>query len=106
MFVRSYCSIQDKAIIEDPIYEEFWQRDVEEAIRQRDVMPFVQEATLQVSDWGFRLEELRLQKKQRAKSILNWIKWLKSLLKGEEEYTGFFGPIHIWQVSGVSNLFV
>ncbi|KAL2962833.1 hypothetical protein AAZX31_17G166600 [Glycine max] len=27
--------IQDKALMEDPIYEEFWQRDVEESIRQR-----------------------------------------------------------------------
>lgn len=89
-------------MIEDPIYEEFWQRDVEESVRQGNAKPFVEEAVLQVSNWGFRLADLKLQKKQRGRGILNW---LKSMLNGDlEEYTGFLGPIHIWQVS-VSSFF-
>ncbi|KAJ0083778.1 hypothetical protein Patl1_30768 [Pistacia atlantica] len=86
---------RDRAMIEDPIYEEFWQRDVEESVRQGNAKPFVEEAVLQVSNWGFRLADLKLQKKQRGRGILNW---LKSMLNGDlEEYTGFLGPIHIWQ---------
>ncbi|CAL8999447.1 unnamed protein product [Prunus brigantina] len=86
---------RDKALIEDPIYEEFWQRDLEESIRQGNVKPFVEEAVLQVSNWGFSLADLKLQKKQRGKGVLNW---LKSVLSAaQEEYIGFLGPIHIWQ---------
>lgn len=86
-------------MIEDPLYEEFWQRDVEESIRQGHAKPFVEEAALQVSNWGFSLADLKLQKKCRGKGVLNWLKWLISLLsKKEEEYTGYLGPIHIWQV--------
>ncbi|XP_008224614.1 PREDICTED: uncharacterized protein LOC103324341 [Prunus mume] len=86
---------RDKALIEDPIYEEFWQRDLEESIRQGNVKPFVEEAVLQVSNWGFSLADLKLQKKQQGKGMLNW---LKSLLSAaQEEYIGFLGPIHIWQ---------
>lgn len=88
--------------MEDPIHEEFWQRDVEESIRQGNAKPFVEEATLQVSDWGFSLVDLKMKKKQRGKGIINLMKFL---LHGDrEEYTGFIGPIHIWQVSGVSFL--
>ena len=83
-------------MIEDPVYEEFWQRDVEESIRQGNAKPFVEEAVLQVSNWGFSLADLKLQKKQRGKGILNLIKFL--LGRSDEEYTGFLGPIHIWQV--------
>ncbi|KAL4301818.1 hypothetical protein GQ457_10G007110 [Hibiscus cannabinus] len=86
---------RDRALIEDPIYEEFWQRDVEESIRQGNAKPFVDEAVLQVSNWGFSLADLKLQKKQRRKGILNVIKYVLSSSK--EEYTGFLGPIHIWQ---------
>ncbi|XP_050369603.1 uncharacterized protein LOC126787745 [Argentina anserina] len=86
---------RDKALIEDPIYEEFWQRDVEESIRQGSAKPFVEEAVLQVSNWGFSLADLKLQKKQQGKGMLNW---LKSVLSAaQEEYIGFLGPIHIWQ---------
>lgn len=85
---------RDRALVEDPIYEEFWQRDVEESIRQGIAKPFVEEATLLVSDWGFRLHDLRLQK-LRVKSVIHW---LKSLIGDvQEEFTGFLGPIHIWQ---------
>ncbi|XP_022752453.1 uncharacterized protein LOC111301214 isoform X2 [Durio zibethinus] len=86
---------RDRALIEDPIYEEFWQRDVEESIRQGNAKPFAEEAVLQVSNWGFSLADLNLRKKQRGKGILNLIKFLFS--GSEEEYTGFLGPIHIWQ---------
>ncbi|XVE79088.1 hypothetical protein DITRI_Ditri14bG0029400 [Diplodiscus trichospermus] len=86
---------RDRALIEDPVYEEFWQRDVEESIRQGNAEPFVEEAVLQVSNWGFSLADLKLQKKQRGKGIINLIKFLLS--GSEEEYTGFLGPIHIWQ---------
>ena len=83
-------------MIEDPVYEEFWQRDVEESIRQGNAKPFVEEALLQVSNWGFSLADLKLQKKQRGKGILNLIKFLLS--GSEKEYIGFLGLIQIWQV--------
>ncbi|KAI4322227.1 hypothetical protein L6164_021938 [Bauhinia variegata] len=86
---------RDKALMEDPIYEEFWQRDVEESIRQGNVKPFVEEAALQVSNWGFSLADLKLQKKKRGKDVLSWLKSIFS--EAQEEYTGFLGPIHIWQ---------
>ncbi|KAL5565505.1 hypothetical protein UlMin_028669 [Ulmus minor] len=93
---------RDRALIEDPIYEEFWQRDVEESIRQGDAKPFVEEARMQVSNWGFSLAELKLHKKQRGKGILNWLKSMLS--EAQEEYLGFLGPIHIWQ--GMDDRFV
>lgn len=83
--------------MEDPIYEEFWQRDVEESIRQGNVKPFVEEAALQVSNWGFSLSDLKLQKKERSTDVLSWLKSI--FTEVQEEYTGFLGPIHIWQVS-------
>ncbi|KAF5447118.1 hypothetical protein F2P56_032690 [Juglans regia] len=86
---------RDRALIEDPLYEQFWQRDVEESIRQGSAKPFVEEAVLQVSNWGFSLADLKLQKKERGKSILNLLKYM--LFEEKEEYTGFLGPIHIWQ---------
>lgn len=91
---------QDRALVEDPVYEEFWQRDVEESIRQGSAKPFVEEASLQVSDWGFSLADLKLQKKLQGKGILDWLRWLSSLIiEKQEEFTGFLGPIQIWQVS-------
>jgi hypothetical protein len=82
--------------MEDPIYEEFWQRDVEESIRQGNAKPFVEEAALQVSNWGFSLLDLRLQKRKLNRNLLNW---LKAMFAETQEYTGFLGPIHIWHVS-------
>ena len=70
---------------------------MEESIRQGNAKPFIEEAKLQVSNWGFSLAELKLHKKQRAKGVLNWLKSI--LIEAPEEYTGFLGPIHIWQVS-------
>lgn len=86
---------RDRALIEDPIYEEFWQRDFEESVRQGNAKPFMEEAALLVSNWGFSISDLKLQKKQPGKGILNMIKYL--LRGSQEEYTGFLGPIHIWQ---------
>lgn len=84
-------------MIAEPIFVEFWQRDVEESIRQGDAKPFVEEAVMQVSDWGFSLGELKMQKKHRGSGILHWLKSKYS--QEEEELMGFLGPIHIWQVS-------
>ncbi|KAK7257737.1 hypothetical protein RIF29_31932 [Crotalaria pallida] len=86
---------RDKALMEDPIYEEFWQRDVEESIRQGSVKPFVEEAALQVSNWGFSLLDLKLQKIKQSSNVLTWLKSM--FIEPQDEYTGFLGPIHIWQ---------
>lgn len=58
---------------------------------------------MQVSNWGFSLADLKLQKKQQGKGMLNlgkgMLNWLKSVLSAaQDEYIGFLGPIHIWQV--------
>lgn len=86
---------KDRALIEEPEFEEFWQRNVEESIRQGNVKPFVEEAVLQVSNWGFKIADLQSWKKQRGKDFLFWLKSMYS--QGEEELMGFLGPIHIWQ---------
>ena len=87
---------QDKALVLQPKFEEFWHRDVEESIRQRNVKPFIEEAVLQVSNWGFSLTDLQVQKKCSRKGILPWLKSMYS--QAECELTGFLRPIHIWQV--------
>ncbi|KAE9616654.1 putative alpha/Beta hydrolase [Lupinus albus] len=86
---------RDKALMEDPIHEEFWQRDVEESIRQGNVKPFVEEAALQASNWGFSLSDLKLQKIKRSSNLFTWLKSM--FIEALDEYTGFLGPIHIWQ---------
>ncbi|XP_043701041.1 uncharacterized protein LOC122651637 [Telopea speciosissima] len=86
---------RDRALVEEPTFETFWQRDVEESVRQGNPKPFMEEAVLQVSNWGFSLADLQVQKKQKGKGILNWIKSLYS--QPENELIGFLGPIHIWQ---------
>ncbi|XP_057956589.1 uncharacterized protein LOC131149842 isoform X1 [Malania oleifera] len=85
---------RDRALVQKPMFEGFWQRDVEESIRQGIAKPFVEEAVLQVSNWGFSLADLRMLKKRQGKDVLHW---LKSLYNQEEELTGFLGPIHVWQ---------
>ncbi|CAK9185960.1 unnamed protein product, partial [Ilex paraguariensis] len=85
----------DKALIEEPKFEEFWHRDVEESIRQGSTKPFIEEAVLLVSNWGFSLADLQVQKKCPRKGILPWLKLVYS--QAECELTGFLGPIHIWQ---------
>ncbi|XP_023905742.2 uncharacterized protein LOC112017512 isoform X1 [Quercus suber] len=86
---------KDEILIEEPKFEEFWHRDVEESIRQGTTKPFIEEAVLQVSDWGFRLADLQVHKKCKRKGVLSWLKSLYS--EAECELAGFLGPIHIWQ---------
>ncbi|XP_057782703.1 uncharacterized protein LOC131000692 [Salvia miltiorrhiza] len=86
---------KDRARVEDPVFEEFWERDVEESVRQGNAKPFVEEASLQVSDWGFTISDLKLHNKQRGKGILIWLKSVYNLV--EERANGFLGPIYIWQ---------
>lgn len=86
---------KDKALTEKESFEEFWQRDVEESVRQGHIKPFIEEAVLQVSDWGFSLSDLQIRRRCPGKGILPW---LKSFYKQAEcELTGFSGPMHIWQ---------
>uniref|UniRef100_A0A7N0UKS9 AB hydrolase-1 domain-containing protein n=1 Tax=Kalanchoe fedtschenkoi TaxID=63787 RepID=A0A7N0UKS9_KALFE len=86
---------KDKAVIESSWFREFWERDVEESLRQGRVEPFIEEAALQVSNWGFRISDLKMQKKQHWKGIIHWLK--SAYCQEEDELTGFLGPIHIWQ---------
>lgn len=82
--------------MEDPIYTEFWEKDVAESVRQGDTRPFVEEAMLQVFNWGFSLSDIQVQKQQDGKGLLSWLKSL--YIQVEREWAGFLGPIHIWQV--------
>lgn len=88
--------IQDRALLDEPIFNKFWERDVVESVRQWNPKPFVEEAILQVSDWAFSLSDLQVQKKHQGKGLLPW---LKSIYRqAERERAGFLSPIHIWQV--------
>lgn len=82
--------------MEEHFFKEFWERDVEESIRQWDSKTFVKEAVLQVSNWGFSLADVQVQIKREAKGFLPFLKSLYSHV--EREWSGFLGPIHIWQV--------
>lgn len=68
---------------------------MEESIRQGNPKPFIEEAVLQVSDWGFSLKDLQVHKKCQ-RGVLSWLRSLYS--QAECELKGFLGPIHIWQV--------
>lgn len=80
----------------DPVFEEHYQRNVEESTRQGTAKPFVEEAVLHVSNWGFSLPDFRLQKKCKANGVLSWLMSMYS--ESECELVGFGKPIHIWQV--------
>ncbi|KAL3839627.1 hypothetical protein ACJIZ3_024218 [Penstemon smallii] len=86
---------KDKDLLEKLTFEEIWHRDVEESIRQGNIKPFVEEAILQVSNWGFSLTDLQIQNKCLKKSIFPWLQFIYG--PPECELTGFLGPIHIWQ---------
>nr|XP_043613365.1 uncharacterized protein LOC122585302 [Erigeron canadensis] len=86
---------RDNIFIEEVKYQEFWQRDLGESVRQGNVKPFVEEAVLQVSNWGFSISDLNVQKKRQGKGIIFWLKSIYT--RPREELTGFLGPIHIWQ---------
>ncbi|KAK6942853.1 Alpha/beta hydrolase fold-1, partial [Dillenia turbinata] len=88
---------RDKALIQKPVFEEFWHRDAEESVRQWNTKPFVEEAALQVTKWGFSLADLQVQKKCHGKVILPWLK--SPYTRGDCKLMGFSGPIHIWQVN-------
>lgn len=94
--------MQDKLLIEEPEFEEFWQRDLEESVRQGNIHPFIEEVVLQVSNWGFDLEELHVQKKCQTRGILLWLKSMYS--QAECELVGFLGVTHIWQVRTLNTL--
>ncbi|XP_062210879.1 uncharacterized protein LOC133912248 [Phragmites australis] len=85
---------KDKTLLEGPVFKAFWERDVAESVRQGDARPFVEEAVLQVSDWGFSLSDIQMQKKEDQ----GFFELIKSLFNQvEREWVGFLGPIHIWQ---------
>ncbi|XP_072958876.1 uncharacterized protein [Typha angustifolia] len=86
---------KDKSLVEEPMFKEFWEKDVGESVRQGDVKPFLEEAVLQVSDWGFSLSDIQVQKQQEGKGLLRWLRSIYSQI--EREWAGFLGPIHIWQ---------
>ncbi|CAA3009606.1 hydrolase acyltransferase (alpha beta hydrolase superfamily) [Olea europaea subsp. europaea] len=86
---------RDRALVEGQMFEEFWQRNVEESVRQANVKPFVEEAVLQVSNWDFSIVDLKVPNKHQGKGILLWLKSLYS--REEERSSGFLGPIHVWQ---------
>ncbi|CAI9098070.1 OLC1v1034631C1 [Oldenlandia corymbosa var. corymbosa] len=86
---------KDTELIRSPVFEEFWRRNVEESLRQGSMKPFIEEAALQVSDWGFSPNDLRVREKCPSKSFFQWLDFLSG--PAECTLTGFLGPIHIWQ---------
>lgn len=88
--------VQDEVLIEDPLFEEYWHRDVEESIRQGNTKPFIEEAVLQVSNWGFSLSDLQVRNECQRRGFLPWLRAMYS--QEECELAGFLGPIYIWQV--------
>ncbi|KAG9138914.1 hypothetical protein Leryth_007554 [Lithospermum erythrorhizon] len=87
---------KDVSLVKQPAFEEFWHRDVEESIRQASAWPFIQEAVLQVSNWGFNLVDLQVQKKCPGRGIFSWPSFMYRS-QAECVVTGYLGPIHIWQ---------
>lgn len=83
-------------MVEGRAFRGFWQRNVEESVRQENVRPFVEEAVLQVSNWGFSLGDLNGSSKYKGKGVLAWLKSLYT--PAEKRLSGFLGPIHLWQV--------
>ncbi|KAK6146977.1 hypothetical protein DH2020_017889 [Rehmannia glutinosa] len=86
---------KDRDLVETSAFEEIWHRDVEESVRQNSPKPFVEEAMLQVSNWGFSLMDLQVQRKCPRKGIIPWLQFMYG--QPECELTGYLGPIHIWQ---------
>lgn len=86
---------RDRAVVEDSTFQEFWLRNVEESVRQANAKPFVEEAVLQVSNWGFSIGDLNGQSKYKGEGILAWLKSLYT--PADKRLSGFLGPIHLWQ---------
>ncbi|KAG6415097.1 hypothetical protein SASPL_122499 [Salvia splendens] len=85
---------RDRAVVEDRTFRDVWHRNIEESVRQGNVRPFVEEAILQVSNWGFSIGDLNGRNKYKGGGVLDWIKSLFN--PAEKRLSGFFGPIHIW----------
>lgn len=97
LFVTKFMSyVQDEILIEEPRFMEFWHRDVEESICQGSAKPFVEEAALHVSNWGFSLVDLQVRRNCLTQGFLLWLKSMYT--EAECELAGFLRPIHIWQV--------
>ncbi|KAJ7977005.1 alpha/beta-Hydrolases superfamily protein [Quillaja saponaria] len=62
---------KDEILVEEPVFEEFWHRDVEESVCQGSAAPFIEEPVLQVSNWGFDLVYLGVQKKCQRRGNLS-----------------------------------
>ncbi|KAK9733445.1 hypothetical protein RND81_04G067900 [Saponaria officinalis] len=88
-------SEKDETLTRSTSFETFWQRNVEESVRQGHMKPLIKEAMLQVSEWGFSLGDLQTRRRCPRKGILPWLKSIYS--KSECELTGFSGPIYLWQ---------
>ncbi|KAK4801071.1 hypothetical protein SAY86_021558 [Trapa natans] len=86
---------KDEALVRGISFQEFWYRNVEESIRQGNIAPFVEESVLLVSDWGFKLADLQMQRKCQNKGFFDWLKSIYN--QAECNLTGYLGPIHIWQ---------
>ncbi|KAK4419169.1 hypothetical protein Salat_2329700 [Sesamum alatum] len=86
---------KDKDLVKTSAFEELWHRDVEESVRQGNLKPFVEEAVLQVTNWGFSLMDLQVQRICPRKGILPWLQFMYA--QPECELTGYLGSIHIWQ---------
>ncbi|CAM0872653.1 unnamed protein product [Alopecurus aequalis] len=85
---------KDKTLLEASMFNAFWEKDVAESVRQGDAQPFVEEAVLQVSDWGFSLSDIQMQKRE-DQGLFEFFMSLFS--QADREWVGFLGPIHIWQ---------
>ena len=70
------------------MFNAFWERNVAEAVRQGDARPFVEEAVLQVSDWGFNLSNIQMQKKEAQR----FFELIKSLFNQAKRVGGISGP--------------
>ena len=99
-FLLDCWASKDKALMNQPYFKEFWERNMEESIRQRHSKPFVEEAVLQVSDWGFTIADLHVPKNSQGNGLLHWLKSFYS--SSEREWAGFTRPIHVWQVCPLS----
>ncbi|CAI0471531.1 unnamed protein product [Linum tenue] len=86
---------KDEILVNQPTFQEFWHRDVEESVRQGRVKPFIEEAVLQTSNWGFNLADLQVRRRCQKRGLL--LRLRSMFNEAECELVGFLGPIHIWQ---------
>lgn len=72
---------QNPTLIKEENFQDFWERDVGESVRQCNVKPFMEEAVLHVSNWGFSHAGLKVHKKHKGKGVLFWLKSMYSRTK-------------------------